>query len=139
KFAANGPVITASTYTLAQQCASGELLAAVGLNWTARPTIQRGGPIKIVFPDPYPLSTNYSTLPKYARNVNTAKLFACWLATNEGNRAYEAATGRGSLFLDSETAKLKLPTASEFPLDEVPRMTKLIELYSKMLRASGPI
>jgi iron(III) transport system substrate-binding protein len=134
----NQPVTTASTYTLAQQVGSGELIAAVGLNWTARPVIQRGGPVKIVLPDPLPVSTNYNTIPKYAKNVNGAKLLACWLTTNEGARAYEAATGRGNYFLDTEAAKLKLPRQSEFPIREVPKLARLIEKYNKVLRKGAP-
>jgi iron(III) transport system substrate-binding protein len=137
KLMLNEPSLTKSTYTLAQQCASGELLAAVGLNWTALPTIQKGGPIKIVYPDPYPLSTNYSLITKYSKNVNGAKLFAIWLATDEGNQAYEKATGRGNFFLNTEIAKVKLPRASEYAIRDVPELAKMIEKYNTMLRRGG--
>jgi iron(III) transport system substrate-binding protein len=134
KFMQNNPVLTPSSYTLAQQVGSGELMVTVGLNWTARPVIKAGGPVKIVFPDPLPINTNYSMLPKLAKNVNSAMLYACWLTTDEGARAYEAATGRGNIFRDTEISKVSLPTWSEFPIKDVPKFAALIEKYNKVLR-----
>ncbi len=101
------------------------------------PVIKAGGPVKLLFPDPLPVNTNYNLIPKQAKNVNNAKLFACWLTTDEGARAYEAATGRGNLFRDTEIAKVKLPTQSEFPIKDVPKFAALIEKYNKMLRKGG--
>lgn len=134
KFVQNAPVLTPSTYTLAQQVASGELLAAVGNNWTVRPVIRAGGPVKIAVVDPAPISINYCVIPKMAKNVNSAKLFSAWLTTDEGAQAYEAATGRGNALRNTELSNMNLPTWAAFRLDEAPKYSELVEKYNRVLR-----
>lgn len=97
--AAQDLVYYQSTFPLAAAVGSGEIPVGVGIYHAALPTLEAGAPIRVVFPDPTPITILNSWIPQNAAHPNAAKLFVRWLATPEGADIYEEATGRGNPFL----------------------------------------
>jgi len=96
KLVAQQPFFQQSTFTVAQQVASGEVPVGIGMYHTSQPALKKGAPIELVIPDPTPVSPIYSFVISKGKNQAGGKLLAAWLATPEGAKAYEDATGRGN-------------------------------------------
>lgn len=94
-----------SNTPVAQAIASGELAVGAALYHPAAGLINAGAPLKAVWVDPVFKSSNWTFVTKASKVPNSAQLFIAWLLTSEGNRAYEAVTHRGSIYLDTESAK----------------------------------
>ena len=126
-----------STFPLAQQVAAGEILVGLRtLITSAQPPIRRGAPIKVVVPEPAPISTLYSLVPAKAKNPSGGALLAIWLATPEGAKAYEDATDRGNPFIagTKTDALLRGTRLSQYSVDQArrgsgrrPTLNKMIE------------
>ena len=132
-FARQNPTTYESTFPLAQAIGAGEIPVGVGIYHAAQPAIEAGAPVEVVVPDPTPVTMLYSFVPKDAANPNTAKLFVSWLATEEGARASEEATGRGNPLLPgTETsALLSDRTPSDFPPSRAEEITQLLDEFAR--------
>lgn len=138
QMAALQPRLYASTFPLASDVGSGQVPVALGIYHSAQPPIEAGAPIGVALLEPTSVSTIYTGLVADSPNANAAKLFAAWLHTDEGAQAYEAATGRGSQYLDTETAALlEGRTIAEWPLEETPTLRELTEEFTAILESSG--
>lgn len=139
KFAAQSPRTFESTFTLAQAVGAGELPVGVGIYHATQPAIKAGAPIKIVVPEPTSLNILYSFVTRGGKSPNTARLFIHWLATEEGARAYEQATGRGNpLVPGTETAALlKGRTLSDFTPDQADEFAQWVKQHEAILRQGG--
>lgn len=133
QFAQQNPVTYESTFPLAQAVGAGEIPVGVGIYHATQPAIEAGAPIEIVVPRPTPVTMLYSFIPKDAANPNTAKLFISWLATEEGARAYEEATGRGNPLLPgTETAELVSDrTISDFPPSQAAETSEWLDRFAR--------
>jgi len=139
RLSAQQPFLFPSTFPLAQQIAAGEVSVGLGIYHSAQPAILRGAPIRFAVPEPAPISSLYSFIPKGGRNRPGGRLFALWLATEEGALAYEAATSRGNpLVAATRTAQLLAGhTVAEQRPDDADATLKLIERYDAILRQGG--
>ena len=136
---AQNPFLFPSTFPLAQQVGAGEVSVGLGIYHSAQPAIKRGAPIRFLVPEPAPISSLYSFIPRAGKNRAGGKLFALWLTTEEGAMAYEAATGRGNpLVPATETARLLAGhTTCEQKPGDAEATLKLIERYDAILRQGG--
>lgn len=140
QMAALQPRLYSSTFPLAADVGSGELPVALGIYHTAQPPIEAGAPLEISLLDPTPVSTIYSGLVEGSPNLDAAKLFLAWLHSDEGNQAYEEATGRGSPFLDTQTAELLADRElAEWPISERTTLERLLDEYSTLLEQGGSV
>jgi ABC-type Fe3+ transport system substrate-binding protein len=128
-----------STAPLAQQVAAGEIALGIGIYHTALPPMRRGAPIDVVMLDPTPVSAIWTAAVRNTPRPNGARLFAAWLATTEGARAYEAATNRGHpLMAETDTgARLRGLTLAEWPIERKDEYARIFEAYNARVNASG--
>jgi iron(III) transport system substrate-binding protein len=133
------PLIEKSTFPLAQQVAAGETQVALGLYHSAQPALQKGAPIKVVVPDPAAINALYSFIPAKGGNIKGGELLALWLATPEGAKAYEDATGRGNPAVPGTRTRemLKDHTISVFPIEQAAREAELVEKFNKLIADGG--
>jgi iron(III) transport system substrate-binding protein len=133
------PMLFRSTAPLAQQVAAGEIALGIGIYHTALPPIRRGAPIDVVMLDPTPVSAIWTAAVRNTPRPNGARLFAAWLATTEGARAYEAATNRGHpLMAETDTgARLRGLTLAEWPIERKDEYARIFEAYNARVNASG--
>jgi iron(III) transport system substrate-binding protein len=97
KLAANDLRLFQNPQSLSEAVGAGE--RAIGLfipYHTARPTVLRGAPVELTWPEPVPISSVYGYVPKAGKNPNAGKLLLLWLASTEGGQLLEKVTGRGS-------------------------------------------
>ena len=136
---AQKPFLFKSTFPLAQQLAAGEVAVALGIHHTAQPPIRRGAPIRVSVPDPAAISSLFSFVPSAARNKDGGQLLALWLATPDGARAYEEATGRGNYLIPgTDTSRLLANrTIAEFTPDRTDTMLPLLTRFNRMLAEGG--
>ena len=137
--AAQEPVLYRSTFPLAQAVAAGDLDIGLGLLHSAQPLVDAGAPIEIHSLDPTPISRLYTVVPSAATSPYLARLFTVWLASDEGARAYEAATGRGNPDVaESETAGfLREHEVSEFGFDRTEEAAGWVARFGAQLRGAG--
>ncbi len=133
------PFLFKSTFPMAQSVAAGEVDLAVGFYHTTQPPIAKGAPVKLRALDPTPMHTIYSAIGKSGKNIDGAKLLLAWLASADGNKAYEAATSRGShLIAGTETAALlKGKNIAEWPPEKTSAYSDIAEEFNKILAAVG--
>jgi iron(III) transport system substrate-binding protein len=133
------PFVFKSTFPLAQQVGAGEIPVGVGLYHAAMVPIRRGAPIRFSFPDPVPTTTLHSAIISAGKNREGALLLALWLATPEGAKVYEEATGRGHAGVEgTEVQKLLAGrTLTEFGADKVPANLEMFERFNKLIAAGG--
>lgn len=136
---AQKPFLFKSTFPLAQQLAAGEVAVALGIHHTAQPPIRRGAPIRVTVPDPAAISSLFSFVPSAARNKEGGQLLALWLATPEGARVYEEATGRGNYLIEgTDTSRLLANrTIAEFTPDRTETMLPILTRFNRMLAEGG--
>lgn len=136
---AQEPLFYNSTAPLAQSVAAGEVALGLGIYHTALPPLEKGAPLGLVALDPTPISSIYSFATQRAKAPNTASLFVAWLASPEGNAAYEKISGRGSPLLGStNTAKfLDGRAMTEWPIKEKARYAAIFEKYNNMVTAKA--
>jgi iron(III) transport system substrate-binding protein len=129
------PVLLQSTFPLAQQIAAGEIEVGFGLFHSAQPALRRGAPIKVVVADPVPVGLLYSMVPAKSENPSGGELLALWLATDEGAKAYEAATDRGNPYISTTQtfALLKGHEISEYPPSQSDREAAAVTRFNKMI------
>lgn len=129
------PMLFASSFPMVQSLASGEIDIAWGAQHAVRPTLRKGGPVQFVVPDPLPVTTIYTFVTKAARNPEGAQLFAAWLTSPEGAKAYESATGRGNLLVDGTDygTMAKGKTIAEIPLTRNDEYSRIYEAYNALL------
>lgn len=132
------PLFFNSTAPLAQSVASGEIALGLGIYHTSLPPLSKGAPIALVPLDPSPVSSIYSFVLARASAPATAALFIAWMASPEGNAAYEKITGRGSPLLGStETAKfLGGRATTEWPIQQKARYAEIFEKYNRMVASA---
>lgn len=132
---ANNPMLFPSAFPMVQSMASGELDLGWGAAHSTLPTIRKGGPISIVIPDPLPMTTIYTFLPKGGKNQAGGKLFASWLAGTDGAKTYEAATGRGNpLVPETQYGQMASgKTLAEIPLSRYDEYSRIYESYNARL------
>ena len=135
KFLAQGPMYFNSAAPLAQSVASGEIALGLGSYHNSIAPQKRGAPIDMVSLDPTPVSSIFSFVTGKAKSPATAALFIAWLASPEGNSAYEAAVGRGSALIPStQTYKfLAGRQISEWPLDDKAPDAAIFEKMNRMV------
>ncbi len=133
------PFVFKSTFPLAQQVGSGEIPVGVGLYHAAMVPIKRGAPIRFSFPDPVPTTTLHSAVISAGKNREGGLLLALWLATPEGAKVYEDATGRGHAGVQgTEVQKLLAGrTLAEFSADKVPENLEMFERFNKAIASGG--
>jgi ABC-type Fe3+ transport system substrate-binding protein len=133
------PMLFKSTFPLAQAVGAGEIDIGVGFYHSTIPPVEAGAPIKYKVLDVVPMHTIYSAVSKNARNPEGAKLFLAWLASDEGARAYEAATHRGNpLVPTTKTAQLiKGKAIAEYPPAQSDTLGKVNDEFNKILEAVG--
>lgn len=133
------PFLFKSTFPMAQSVAAGEVDLAIGFYHTTQPPIAKGAPVKLRALDPTPMHTIYSAVGKKGKNIDGAKLLLAWLSSPEGNKAYEAATSRGSqLIAGTETAALlKGKNIAEWPPEKTAVYSDIAEEFNKILAAVG--
>lgn len=132
------PLFFNSTAPLAQSVAAGEIALGLGIYHTSLPPLKKGAPIALVALDPSPISSIYSFVMARAAAPATAALFIAWMASPDGNAAYEKITGRGSPLLGStETAKFLGGRAmAEWPIQEKARYAEIFEKYNRMVASA---
>lgn len=135
KFLAQGPMFFNSAAPLAQAVASGEIALGLGTYHTALSPMKKGAPIDMVALDPTPVSSGHSFVTSKAAAPATAALFISWLASTEGNIAYENVVGRGSALLPAtQTYKfLAGRQISEWPLDDKGPYAAIFEKMNRMV------
>ncbi len=133
------PFVFKSTFPLAQQVGAGEIPVGIGLYHAAMVPIRRGAPIRFSFPDPVPTTTLHSAIISAGKNREGGLLLALWLATPEGAKVYEDATGRGHAGVQgTEVQKLLAGrTLTEFGADKVPNNLEMFERFNKLIAAGG--
>lgn len=133
--AANNPVLSESTFDIAQQVGAGTSPIGVGFYHTTVEIQETGAPIEIVVLDPAPLSNLYSSVVKESPNPMSAQCFMGWLATEEGALAYEGATLRGNYLIEAtETAKLVAGvTTSTIPFDDIEDTVKYTTEFNEII------
>ena len=133
------PFVFKSTFPLAQQVGAGEVPVGLGLYHAAMVPIAKGAPIRFHFPDPVPTTTLHSAVIAAGKNREGGLLLALWLATPEGAKVYEAATGRGHAGVEgTEVQKLLAGRAlAEFSPDKVPVNLEMFERFNKSIAAGG--
>ncbi|HKU84763.1 MAG TPA: extracellular solute-binding protein [Casimicrobiaceae bacterium] len=133
------PMVYPSTFQLAQQVAAGEVDIGMGLYHTVQPLLKSGAPIGYRFLDPTPLAMLYGAVVSKGANPEGAQVLLAWLATPEGAKAYEDATGRGNpLIKETETAqRVGSHKLVEFTFDESPTLERLDAELTKMLMSAG--
>lgn len=133
------PFLFKSTFPMAQQVAAGEVDTAIGFYHTAQPPMQAGAPLKLQALDPTPMHTIYTSISEKAQNPAGAKVLLAWLATPEGNRAYEAATNRGSHLIEgTKTHQLvEGKNVSEWPPAKTEEYRTYSERFNEILSAVG--
>lgn len=136
---AQNPFLFKSTFPLAQQIGSGEVPVGLGLYHAAQPPIQRGAPIRVQVTDPVATTTLHSAVISAGRNQEGGLLLALWLATAEGARVYEEATGRGHAGVVGTEAQKMLAgrKLAEFGADKVPQNLEMFERFNKAIAAGG--
>ena len=118
KLAANGSRLYRNPQALAEAVGAGESDVGIFVPYhTVLPTIKKGAPVKVWFPEPLPISTVYGFLPKAGRSPNAGKLFLSWLASSEGAAALETITGRGSPFVGG-TEMSRMVQGKAFAVEE---------------------
>jgi iron(III) transport system substrate-binding protein len=133
------PFVFKSTFPLAQQVGAGEVPVGLGLYHAAMVPIAKGAPIRFHFPDPVPTTTLHSAVIAAGKNREGGLLLALWLATPEGAKVYEAATGRGHAGVEgTEVQKLLAGrTLAEFSPDKVPANLEMFERFNNSIAAGG--
>jgi iron(III) transport system substrate-binding protein len=136
KFKDQNPFYQKSTFTLAQQVASGETSIALGLYHSTLPAKEKGAPIAINLPDPVAISQVYSVVIAKGKNVKGGELLAAWLATPEGAKAYEDATGRGNEAVPGTKTfdLLSKHTLTHYSLDQADDENASATRFEKILR-----
>jgi iron(III) transport system substrate-binding protein len=136
---AQRPFLFKSTFPLAQQVGAGEVPVGVGLYHAAQPPIQRGAPIRVQLTDPVATTTLHSAVIAPGRNREGGTLLALWLATAEGARVYEEATGRGHAGVKGTEVQKMLAgrTLAEFSADKVPQNLEMFERFNKAIASGG--
>lgn len=139
KFVALKPMLFKSTFPLAQAVGAGEIDLGVGFFHSTQPTILAGAPVKQKTLDLAPMHTIYSAVSKGARNPEGAALLVAWLTTDEGAKAYEAATFRGNPLVPSTKSAelLRGKVVVEWPPEKSTELGRLNEEYNKILEAVG--
>lgn len=139
RLAAQQPLLFPSAFPLAQQLAAGEVAVAVGTLHATQPALARGAPIRLVVADPVPISSLFSFVTRTGRNRPGGQLLALWLATDEGAKAYEDATGRGNpLVAGTRTAQLlQGRTITEQRPEDADTTLALVERYNAILAQGG--
>jgi len=134
------PYLFKSTFPLAQGVAAGEVDLAIGFYHSAQPVLNAGAPVQYRMLNPTPMHTISSGVSQSARNPSGALLLLQWLTTDEGARAYEAATSRGNPAVASTKtyAMLQGVQRAEWPFDKVPELAELSEQYNAILAKSRP-
>jgi len=95
RLAAQQPYLYKSMFGLAQGIVSGEVTLGLVAYHSALPSIAAGAPVRMVMPDPIPVSSLASFVTRASRSPNASRLLLAWLASAEGAVAYEAVSGRG--------------------------------------------
>lgn len=133
------PFLFKSTFPMAQQTAAGEVDVAIGFYHTAQPPIQAGAPLKARALDPTPMHTIYTSIAKEAKNPAGAKVLLAWLASPEGNIAYEEATNRGShLIKGTKTqALVEGKNLAEWPPEKTDAYSVISERFNGILAEAG--
>ena len=133
------PFLFKSTFPMAQQVGADEVAIAVGFFHTAMPPIKAGSPLKAVALDPTPMHTIYTSIGKNAKNPAGAKVLLAWLASPEGNKAYEEATDRGSHLIEgTNTYQLvQGKNISEWPPEKTDEYSAVSEAFNGILAAAG--
>lgn len=141
KLLAMQPRLYDSTYRLAQEAATGEIDVGFGLWHSSQPTIAKGGPIGVALPDTVATSTIFSSVVQKSANPQGAQVLAVWLASPEGARVYEEATGRGNPYVKgTETQKLvEGHKLSEFSISEMATYVRLQTEFNRMLSSRGAV
>lgn len=136
---AQSPFLFKSTFPLAQQVGAGEVPVGVGLYHAAQPPIQRGAPIRVQLTNPVATTTLHSAVIAPGRNQEGGLLLALWLATAEGAKVYEQATGRGHAGVVGTEAQKMLAgrQLAEFGADKVPQNLEMFERFNKAIAAGG--
>lgn len=135
KLKQQNPMLFPSSFPMVQSMASGELAVGWGAAHATLPTVRKGGPISLVIPNPIPVTTIYTFIPKGGKNPDGGKLLAAWLTTTEGALAYEGATGRGNLRVP-ETNYGKMAAGkeiAEIPLSRYDEYARIYEAYNALL------
>lgn len=133
--AANKPVLSESTFDIAQQVGAGTSAIGVGFQHTTAEVKESGAPIDMVVLDPVPVSNLYSGIIKESPKPMSSQCFLGWLATEEGAIAYESATLRGNYLIEAtETAKLvKGAKTSTIPFDDIEDTVKYTTEFNKLI------
>ena len=133
------PFVFKSTFPLAQQVGAGEIPVGLGLYHAAMVPIARGAPIRFHFPDPVPTTTLHSAVIAPGKNREGGLLLALWLASPEGAKVYEAATGRGHAGVEGTEVQKLLSgrTLAEFTPDKVPANLEMFERFNKSIAEIG--
>lgn len=139
KFVALRPMLFKSTFPLAQAVGAGEVDLGIGFFHSTQPAVLAGAPVKQKTLDLAPMHTIYSAVSKNARNPEGAALLVAWLTTEEGARAYEAATFRGNpLVPGTKSAELlKGKAVVEWSPEKSAELGKLNEAYNRVLETVG--
>jgi iron(III) transport system substrate-binding protein len=136
---AQNPFLFKSTFPLAQQVGAGEVPIGVGLYHAAQPPIQKGAPIRVQLTDPVATTTLHSAVIAPGKNRDGALLLALWLATTEGARVYEEATGRGHAGVKGTEVQKMLEgrKQAEYSADKVAGNLEMFERFNKAIAAGG--
>ena len=133
------PFLFKSTFPMAQQVGAGEVDVAIGFYHTSQPPIDAGAPLKLQALDPTPMHTIYTSIAKDAQNPAGAKVLLAWLASPEGNKAYENATNRGSHQIEgTKTYELVHgKNISEWAPDKTEEYAKVSEAFNGIISQAG--
>jgi len=139
KFVSQKPFLFRSTYPMAQQVAAGEIPVAFGFYHTAQPPMAAGAPLQVAFMDPTPVSSILSSVIANSANLAGGKLLIRWLCSPKGAKVYEEITYRGNPMTEGTKTYelLKGKKLSEYSLEEMDLVRKLMNKYNDIIRSGG--
>lgn len=137
--AANGPMLYQSQFPLTADIGAGKLEIGVGKYHVTLPTIESGAPVDQVLIDPVPVDTMAAYVVAESPRPNSAKLFLAWTVCGDGARILEDSINTGNLLVPGTelNAMLADHEISEWPVDEVDTLSRLLAEYGEILQTGG--
>lgn len=96
RLAAQRPVVFAGMTEQAGRVAAGEVDAGIMVDVVAIQQFNRGAPIAFVYPDPSPVTLQYTAISTNAPHPNAARLFLEYITAEEGMREWARMWGAGT-------------------------------------------
>lgn len=135
-WAATGPILSESTFSLSQNVGAGALAIGLSLYHTTKDVMNTGAPVDFIIPEPVPISILYSSMVTSSPNPLSTQCFIGWLGSEEGALAYEDGTSRGNYLVPSTNTYALLQgkkKVSQLGFDDPERQAELTKKYNTMI------